>query len=233
MRSYLVVDDNVDFAENLAEILRDRGDEVEVASDGLAAAALVRARRFDAIVTDMRMPQMGGAELVHEIRRIDPGAPAMVVTAHAGQEALEAARREGLLAALTKPVEVPRLLALLAAARRDGIVLVVEDDARASDELCEALRSHGFTAVTAASVPEAEGLGVVRPFCALVDPRAPGGRDGEAMERLATKYPGLPMIVVTACEDPPPRGPSRRPLDARELLAAVQRLHAVRPEACP
>src|SRR6266540_2645140 len=143
MRSYLVVDDNRDFAENLAEILRDRGDDVAVAENGEAAAALVRTRRFDAVLTDMRMPLMGGAELVHEIRRIDPGA---------------AARREGLLAVLPKPVEVPRVLALLASARRDGLVVVVEDDTRLSDNLCEARRTRGFAAVTAASVLETERL---------------------------------------------------------------------------
>ena len=101
MRSYLVVDDNRDFAENLAEILRDGGDDVVVAADGREAAEAVRAgRRFDAILTDMRMPLMGGAELVHEIRRLDPGAAALVITAHVGDDALEAARREGLLAVL-------------------------------------------------------------------------------------------------------------------------------------
>src|SRR5512142_545627 len=188
MRSYLVVDDNRDFAENLAEILRDRGDDVVVAEDGRQAADVVRGgRRFDAVLTDMRMPFMGGAEVVHEIRRLDPGAAALVVTAHAGDDALDAARREGLLAVLGKPVEVPRLLALLACARRDGLVVVVEDDPRLSDNLCEALRSKGFAAVTAASVLETERLGPVRPFCALVDLRLPDAPHGEAMRRLAAR----------------------------------------------
>jgi CheY-like chemotaxis protein len=228
MRSYLVVDDNMDFAENLAEILRDRGDEVAVAENGRDTVEAVRGRRFDAILTDMRMPLMGGAELVHEIRRVDPGAPAMVISAHVGDDALEAARREGLLAVLPKPVEVPRLLALLASARRDGLVVVVEDDPRMSDNLCELLRTRGFAAVTAASVLETERLGPVRPFCALVDQRVPGGPDGEAMRRLASKSPALPMIVVTAYHEPPPlphQGYFTKPFDTRELLAAVERLH--------
>jgi CheY-like chemotaxis protein len=236
MRSYLVVDDNRDFAENLAEILRDRGDEVSVAENGREAAALVARHRFDAILTDMRMPLMGGAELVHEIRRVDPEAPAIVISAHVGDDALDAARREGLLAVLSKPVEVPRLLALLASAHRGGLVVVVEDDARMSDNLCEALRSRGFAAVTAASVLETERLGPVRPFCALVDLRLPGGPHGEAMRRLATKYPALPMIVVTAYHDPPPlphEGFFTKPFDTRELLAAVERLHRARPAAEP
>lgn len=236
MRSYLVVDDNLEFAENLAEILRDRGDEVVVAENGRQAAGIVRTRRFDAILTDMRMPLMGGAELVHEIRRADPGAAAMVITAHVGDDALDAARHEGLLAVLPKPVEVSRLLALLASARRDGLVVVVEDDARMADNLCEALRTRGFAAVTAGSVLETERLGPVRPFCALVDQRVPGGPDGEAMRRLATKYPGLPMIVVTAYEESPPmphQGYFTKPFDTRELLAAVERLHTARSGAEP
>jgi CheY-like chemotaxis protein len=173
---------------------------------------------------------------VHEIRRVDPAAPAMVITAHVGDDALEAARSEGLLAVLGKPVEVARLLALLASARRDGLVVVVEDDARMSDNLCEALRTRGFAAVTATSVLETERLGPVRPFCALVDQRVPGGPDGEAMRRLAAKYPGLPMIVVTAYEDPPPlphQGYFTKPFDTRELLAAVERLHGARAGAEP
>lgn len=228
MRSYLVVDDNRDFAENLAEILRDGGDEVVVAGDGREAAAAVQGRRFDAILTDMRMPLMGGAELVHEIRRVDPGAPALVITAHAGDDALEAARREGLLAVLGKPVEVPRLLALLASARRDGLAAVVEDDTRLSDNLCEALRGKGFAAVTAASVLETERLVPVRPFCALVDLRVPGGPHGEAMRRLAAKFPGLPMIVLTGYPEPPPLPHQEfftKPFDTAALLAAVERLH--------
>ncbi len=228
MRTYLVVDDNRDFAENLAEILRDRGDDVVIAEGGPEAVACARERRFDAVLTDMRMPLMGGAEVVHEVRRSDPGVPAMVVTAHVGDDALEAARREGLLAVLSKPIDVPRLLELLGSARRDGLVAVIEDDVRMSDNLCEALRSRGFAAVTASSVTETERLGPVRPFCALVDLRLPGGPDGEAMRRRGAKYPGLPMIVVSALTDAPPvphEGWFSKPFDTRALLAAVERLH--------
>jgi CheY-like chemotaxis protein len=232
MRTYLIVDDNRDFADNLAEILRDGGDDAAVAESGREAIGLAAARRFDAILTDMRMPLMGGAEVVHQIRRIDPGAPALVITAHVGDDSLEAARREGLLAVLPKPVDVPRLLGLLARARRDGLVAVVEDDLRLSDNLCEALRTHGFAAATAASVLETERLGPVQPFCALVDLRLPGGPDGEAMRRLARKYPGLPMIVLTGYGEEVPPEPHEavftKPFDTAALLVAVERLHAAR-----
>jgi CheY-like chemotaxis protein len=231
MRHYLIVDDNRAFAENLGEIVRDLGDEVCVVESGEAALALARERRFDALVTDMRMPLMGGAELVHRIRRIDPGVPAVVVTAYVRDNDLEAARREGLLAVLPKPVPVGRLLELLGSARREGLVVVIEDEHAMCDNLCEALRGCGFAAVTAASVLETERLGPVQPFCALVDLRVPGGPAGEAMRLLSVKYPGIPMLVVTAYQDPPPlphAGFFAKPFDTAALLEAVEREHAAR-----
>jgi CheY-like chemotaxis protein len=226
MRRDLLVDDNVAFAENLAEILGDLGDaEAVVVDSGERAIERVGQQKFDALVSDMRMPLMNGAELVHNIRRVDPGLPAIVVTAYTADNDLEAARDEGLLAVLPKPVPVPRLVELLSVARRDGLVAVVEDDPAMADNLSEALRTRGFTAVTARSVTGTERLGQVRPFAALVDLRVPGGADGEAMKRLAAKYPGLPMFVVTAHSVEPPLAPVAfftKPFDTRVLLDAVE-----------
>jgi CheY-like chemotaxis protein len=232
MRSYLVVDDNRAFAENLAEILRDEGAEVTVAGSGTEALALVEKTRFDALLCDMRMPEMGGAVVVHKVRRVDPGLPAIVVTAYTRDDDLAAARREGLLAVLPKPVPLPQLFHLLATARRDGLVAVVEDDAQFADNLTEALREHGFATVTAASALEAERVGEVSPFCALVDLRLPGGPDGEALRRLSERFPGMPLVVVTAhAEHQPPvetAGFFTKPFNTAHLLAAVERLHRAR-----
>jgi len=237
MRRYLVADDNRELAENLAEILRDRGDEALTAANGAEALALVRASRFDAVVTDMRMPGMGGAEALHLIRRADPGLAALVVTAHVGDDDLEAARREGLLAVLPKPVPLARLLPLLDGARRDGLVAIVEDDPAIADELAEALRGRGFAAVTAVSVLDTDHLAALRPCCAMVDLRLPGGPDGEAMRRLAERFPGLPLLVVTAhpahLPPVPHRGLFGKPFDTAALLAAVERIHADQEASSP
>ncbi|MDB4970213.1 MAG: hypothetical protein JWN44_5902 [Myxococcales bacterium] len=229
MRRYLVVDDNAAFAENLAEIFMDAGAEVTVADSGQMALAAAATTRFDVLVSDMRMPSMGGAELVQRIRRIDPGLPAIVVSAYTAEDDLEAARHEGLLAVLPKPVPLAQMLELVRAARRNGLVALVEDDFDVADSVTEALRSYGFSAVTAHTVLETEHLGI-RPFCGVVDLRVPGGADGEAMRRLAAKFPGLPMIVITAHIDQPPPLPSAailiKPFDTEALVQAVERLHA-------
>src|SRR5262249_56874847 len=100
----------------------------------------------------------GGADLLHRGRRPARGLPGVVVTAYTHDDDLHAARREGLLAVLPKPAPVGRLLEIIASARRDGIVAVIEDDPSMSDNLCEVLRSAGFTAVTAASLIETQRL---------------------------------------------------------------------------
>ena len=231
MRRYLFVDDNLEFAENLAEIVGECGASCEMAGGGAEAIERVKHTRFDAVVTDMRMPGMGGARVVHEIRRIDPGLPAVVLTAHAGDADLESARREGLVAVLTKPAPIERLLALLGAARRDGLLAVLEDDAALLDNLTEALRLRGFAAVTASSVLDAERLGPVRPFAALVDLKVPGGPDGEAVRRLEARFPGIPLVAVTASSWSAPahcRAVFQKPFDTGALLDAVERLHGER-----
>ena len=233
MRRYLLVDDNAAFAENLAEILRDVGADVAVASQGAEALRLVSATRFDALLTDMRMPVMGGARLVHEVRRVDPGLPALVATAYTGEDDLIAAREEGLLAVLPKPVPIPRLVSLLERARRGGLVALFEDDPAMADNLAEALRDAGFSAVTAHSVAETERLGGVRPFAALVDMRVPGGKDGEALRTLLDKFPGLPTLRITAYPEafsfPAGTPLFAKPFDTARLISAVTQLYQDRP----
>lgn len=240
LRRYLLVDDNAAFAENLAEILRDTGAEAVVAGGAAAAIEFAAATRFDALLTDMRMPVMSGARLVHEVRRIDPGLPAIVMTAYTGEHDLQAARDEGLLAVLPKPAPIDRLIGLLAGARRRGLVALVEDDVALADNLTEALRDRGFSAVTAHTVVETGRLGAVQPFAALVDLRVPGGPDGEAMSRLARTFPGLPLFIITAHPDagclvdgiPGMLAPApsarifSKPFDTRALLDALERAHA-------
>jgi CheY-like chemotaxis protein len=226
VRHYLLVDDNEAFAENLAEIIRDLGDEVTIAVGGEQALARVRERKFDALITDMRMPVMSGADLVHAIRHIDSALPAIVITAYTTDDDIAAARREGLLGVLPKPVPVERLLKLLSLARRHALIAVVEDDLSMSDNLCEALRDRGFSAVTATSVLETERLGPVFPCAGLVDLRVTGGGAGEAMKKLAQKFPGLPLFVITAfAEEQPPVAYEKmfiKPFNTGELLSAIE-----------
>ncbi|MBE2248731.1 MAG: response regulator [Myxococcus sp.] len=227
-RRYLVVDDNEAFAENLQEILRDTGALVDLAHDGARALELVKAHRFDAIVTDMRMPGMNGAELLCELRKIDEGLPAVLLSAYSEEGLLRLARRDGLLAVLSKPQQIPRLLQVLESARRDGAVLLVEDDLALADTLSEALRERGLTAVTAPSLSELERISA-HPFAVLVDLKLPDARAAEALDRVHARWPGVPAIVMTALTELPPlpRGTEcvRKPFDTAVLMRRLETLY--------
>ena len=226
---YLLIDDNVAFADNLAEILSDGGHEAVVAACGASALELAATSRFDAVISDMRMPHMNGAEVIRRLRRLDPGLPAIIVSAYAVDDELDSVRHAGLLAILSKPVPIARLLALLVSARRDGLVVLVDDNEDLVESLSEALRQDGFSSVTARSVLEIQSFGNVRPFAAVVDLRVAVGPDGEAMRRVAERFPGVPLIVITGNAGLAPPLPAAafffKPFEMSDLIARLDQLH--------
>ena len=102
----------------LAECLEAEGHAVAVAADG--AEALAMARRLgtlDLLVTDLRMPRLGGEGLIRALWAERPGLPVLVVTGSAPPGGADALHREagdrGPLALLHKPVEYDALAAAL------------------------------------------------------------------------------------------------------------------------
>jgi CheY-like chemotaxis protein len=144
-RRYLVVDDNQPLAENLAEILETSGAEVDVEVDAVAALRRLQARRYTALVTDMRMPGLSGAELLAAARLADPSLPALVMTAFIGDADLARVERMGVLATLPKPVPVETLLQRLEHARRGAVVWVVCSGSDRVNRVMEFVRDHGCT----------------------------------------------------------------------------------------
>jgi CheY-like chemotaxis protein len=225
-RRYLLVDDNEAFVENLAEILEATGAAVDVAANAVAAVECLGARRYDALVTDMRMPGMTGAELLHEARRRDPGLPVVLLSAYVQDAQLLDARRDGLLAVLSKPGKVPHLVSVLEGARHGGIVLLVEDDAALAENLGEALAARGLTVCTATTVEELNAM-EVQPFVALVDLRLPDGTSGESLAHVRRRFPDTPTVVITGAPDAQvPAGSDlyKKPFDTKALVDRLEQL---------
>jgi two-component system NtrC family sensor kinase len=75
----LVVDDEPDVAAVIAEALSAQGHVVEIAADGLQARGAIADRRFDLVISDLRMPEMDGRALDAFLRRLDPAAAPRLV----------------------------------------------------------------------------------------------------------------------------------------------------------
>jgi DNA-binding NtrC family response regulator len=116
----LLVDDEVDFVEVLADRLETRGLTVRVANDGPAAIELAEEVQFDAIVLDMAMPGMDGLETLEELLRVNPDLQVILLTGKATLEQAAAAIRIGALDLLEKPADFDTLVGKieLAATRR-------------------------------------------------------------------------------------------------------------------
>jgi len=190
-RRYLVVDDNQPLAENLAEILETSGAEVDVESDARAALRRLQDRRYTALVTDMRMPGFGGAELLAAARQADPALPALVVTAFSGDADLALVERMGVLATLPKPVPVETLLHRLEQARRGAVVWVVCGAANEVSRVMEFVRDRGCTPLRLAPA-DAPPPGPTPLLAVLAD--AP---EHEA-EAWARTHPEVPLLRLPA-----------------------------------
>ena len=89
----LVVDDERSMRELLSIVLRRDGYDVRVAETGKAALEVLKRERVDILITDIRMPEMSGVDVLREAKLIDPGVICIVMTAFASTDtAVEALR---------------------------------------------------------------------------------------------------------------------------------------------
>jgi CheY-like chemotaxis protein len=114
-RRILLVDDNTDMLEPLAELLRAEGYEVKASTDGPSALALVRGFDADVAVIDISLPLMDGHQLAAELRALDR-APRLIALSGYGRPSDKArSARAGFAVHLTKPVDLDRLLEAVSA----------------------------------------------------------------------------------------------------------------------
>jgi PAS domain S-box-containing protein len=114
----LVVDDNVDAAEMMAEVLEVAGYQVRIAHDGPAALSLIEAFVPEIAVLDIGLPSMSGYELARGIREQVPRIHLVAVTGYGQESDRVRARAAGFDAHLVKPVDLVRLEKMMASFTR-------------------------------------------------------------------------------------------------------------------
>ena len=116
----LLVDDEKQFVDTLAERLAMRGFTARVAYDGPQALKAVE-EPTDVIVLDLRMPGMDGFEVLRNVKKSNPQVQVIILTGHGGDAEEQTAYRMGAYNFLKKPMDIDELLGSIRMAYRDKL----------------------------------------------------------------------------------------------------------------
>ena len=159
----LIVDDNRDLAENLADIFEPRGFDVRhtlSARDGLESA---RQQAFDLAFVDVNLPDTSGTDLLPALRATSPSGEVVVITGHATLDSAVAAVRGGAFHYVVKPFKVDDLVATAESALRQSALRSERTRLAAMLETSER-RYRGVVESTQVLVVGLDDRGVVRLF---------------------------------------------------------------------
>jgi two-component system response regulator HydG len=115
----LIVDDEPAIREVLEMILQSWGYDVRLASDGAEAKQLVESYDPEIVISDVVMPQLSGLDLLRCLKAGNPSRPVLLVTAHASVDLAVESMKQGAQDFITKPMDYPKLHAILKAAESD------------------------------------------------------------------------------------------------------------------
>jgi len=118
----LIVDDERTLARSIRTFLSESGYDAEVAGDGEKALELLESLRPDVVFADVRLPGMGGIELLQRIREFDATIPVVIMTAYGSIEGAVEAVKLGAFDYLKKPVDLEELKLLADRARETSLL---------------------------------------------------------------------------------------------------------------
>jgi CheY-like chemotaxis protein len=113
MTRILVVDDEQGVVEFISNSLREEGYETAFANDGVETVLKVLDEKWDAVLLDLRLPNLDGVNAIKIIRKLRPVLPILAFTGQAGQGDMVEAVRQGAYACLLKPIRIEELLKTL------------------------------------------------------------------------------------------------------------------------
>lgn len=107
-QSILIVDDEEIIRDLLAEVLEDY--TVSLAADGREAIDILKERKFDLVITDLRMPNVPGEEVVKYARETYPEIGVIVISAYSSLHTVSQSITNGACAFLSKPFSIKELM---------------------------------------------------------------------------------------------------------------------------
>lgn len=194
----LIVDDDQRMAQTLRDIFKVKGYRAEVAHSSAEALDKMTAVHPDCVLSDIRMPEASGVELCRALKAVQPGLPVVLMTAYSTDDLVQEGLEEGILAILTKPLNINLLLRFLAVLHQERSVVIADDDPEFCKTLGGILRGQCFTVTEITEVssladrlsPEVQVL--------LLDMKLNHADALGTLREIKERHPNLPVILVTA-----------------------------------
>jgi len=123
----LVIDDEQIVLDSVSQLLTDENYEVDISLSGRKGLDWAIERPYDIVLTDIRMPDIGGMKVLRDIKRVDPSLPVIMITGYATAKSAVQAMKLGAADYIEKPFEPEELLE--AVARALGMAPEAEEQA--------------------------------------------------------------------------------------------------------
>ncbi len=109
----LIVDDEKDITNVLSDVLRGKGYATQTAPNGSEGVKLYKEHPYDVVITDLKMPVMGGLDMLSALRKIDKNSIIIIMTGYATVETAINALKSGAYDYILKPFKVGELLTVV------------------------------------------------------------------------------------------------------------------------
>jgi len=151
----LVVDDLRSIRLTLGGILEDEGYNVVLAENGYQAIEVAKQTPFDLIFMDIKMPGINGVQTFREIKKVNPQAVVIMMTAYSVEDLIKEALEEGAYAVVYKPFDIEKIVSIIESALSKTLILIVDDSFTDRETLKSILEERGYSVVTASTGAEA------------------------------------------------------------------------------
>ena len=194
----LVVDDLKSIRLTLGGILEDEGYNVVLAENGYQAIEAAKQIPFGLIFMDIKMPGINGVQTLREIKKINPDAVVIMMTAYSVEDLVREALEEGAYAVVYKPFDIEKIVSIIESALQKTLILVVDDSFTDRETLKTILEERGYGVVTASSGAEALAMVKEKRFDIIfLDVRLPDIDGVEFFEQVKAIDPEVAVIMMT------------------------------------
>ena len=195
----LVVDDLRSIRLTLGGILEDKGHNVVTAENGYQAIEAVKKTHFDTIFMDIKMPGINGVQTFREVKKIDPKAAVVMMTAYSVEDLVREALEEGAYAIVYKPFDIDKIIALIEELLHGKtLILVVDDQFGVRKVLKAILEGKGYKVATAKDGAEAIEMVKEKHYDIIfLDVKLPDINGVETFEQVKKIDPKAVVIMMT------------------------------------